>query len=236
MRTILKSFAVILAVCLSCRAAAESSGSSAQTTQPYQLSNYSRDLVNILNYLGPALTGIPVGVRLSYATTCAAGTEMPPIPPVRLRSPSSPGTGYNAVKMIFEGNRNVAVTNNVDGIITIKMGTVRDDLLHAHIHVLKLQPTEQYDPSSAIAALEGTVDMESATDSLGLRPASVFRIGLLRSPGSGRSRLPPVLKNVTVDQVLDLVARTFRGVVTYGICTQGVPRHLFFINFAVLTP
>jgi hypothetical protein len=138
--------------------------------------------------------------------------------------------------MIFEGNQNVAVTKNVDGIITIKMGTVRDDLLHAHIHVLRLQLTAQYDPRSVIAALANTVEMQSAMDSLDLRPSSVFHIGLAQSPGSGRPHVPAVLKNVTIDQVLDLVAKTFRGIVTYGVCTQGTPRRLFYINFAGLAP
>lgn len=235
-RTILRNLAVILVVYLSCGARAESSGFSAQPTQPYQVSDYNRDLANILNYLRPALTVSPAGVRLSYAAKCAAGAEVPPIPPVRLRAPSRPSTGYSAVSMIFEGNQNVAVTKNVDGIITIKMGTVRDDLLHADIHVLRLRPTAQYDAGSVIAALENTVEMQSAMDSLGLRPSSVFRIGLLQSPGSGRPHIPSVLKNVTVDQVLDLLAKTFRGIVTYGVCTQGPPRRPFFINFVGLAP
>jgi hypothetical protein len=156
MRTILRSLAVIFVVCLSCGAAAESSGFSAQPTQPYQVSDYNRDLANILNDIGPALTVSPAGVRLSYATKCAAGAEIPPIPPVRLRAPSRPSTGFSAVRTIFEGNQNVAVTKNVDGIITIKMGAVRDDLLHAYIHVLRLRPTAQYDPGSVIAALANT--------------------------------------------------------------------------------
>jgi hypothetical protein len=236
MRTLLRSLAVIIVICLSCGAEAESSVSSAQPSQPYQFSDYNRDLANIVSYLRPALTMSPSGIRLSYATKCAAGAVIPPIPPVRLRVPPRPSTGYGAVRLIFEGNQNVVVTENIDGIITIKMGSVRGELLHAHIHFLRLRPPAQYDPGSVIAALENTVEMQSAMDSLGLRPSSAFRIGLLQSPGSGRPHLPPVLKNFTVDQVLDLIAKTFRGIVTYGVCTQGAPRRLFFMNFVGLAP
>jgi hypothetical protein len=235
-RTTLKTLAVILVVCLLCGAAAESSGFSPQPSQPYQVSDYNRDLANILNYLDSVLTVSSASVRLSYSTKCTAGAEIPPIPPLRLRAPSGPDTGYSAVRMIFEGSENVVVSKNVDGIITIKMGTVRDDLLRAHIHILRLPPTAQYNPGSAIDALENTVEVQSAMDSLGLRPSSVFRIGPIRSPGSGKPHIPPVLKNVTVDQVLDLLAKTFRGIVTYGVCTQGLPRRTFFINFAGLLP
>lgn len=196
------------------------------------VSGYNRDLANILNYLGPALD--PAGVRLSYATKCADGAGIPPIPPVRLSAPSRASTGYSAVTMIFSDNQNVVVTKNVDGVITIKMGRVREELLHAHIRVLILRPIAQYNPGLVIDALENTVEMRSAMDTLGLRPSSVFRIGLLKSPWSGRPHVPHVLKNVTVDQVLDLLAKTFRGVITYGVCTQGSPRRLFFINFAGL--
>lgn len=48
------------------------------------------------------------------------------------------------------------------------------------------------------------------------RPFSIIVV----HPADGLPHLPPVLTDVTMDQALDLVSGTFRGVVLYGFCAS----------------
>src|SRR3984957_5876809 len=59
-------------------------------------------------------------------------------------------------------------------------------------------------------------------------PARTLSIGIAQ-PADGLPHLPGVITNVTVDQALDLVAKTFRGIVLYEFCT---PPNQFQIDFA----
>lgn len=235
MRTVLKYFAIILAMCLACGAVASSSGSSTQRGQSDGLAAYQRDEANILKYLRPALEASPtIAVRLIYATKCAAGANIPPIPPIRLQEASRPNTGFSAVRMIFQGDDNVAVTEWPKGIVRIRIGDVPEELLRTHTRVFRLQPIEQYNPSLVIGALKNTKEMEGAMVALGLRPSSVLHMELLTLPQKGAPHFPPVLQDVTANRVLDVLAESFRGVVTYGVCMQGPARRPFFINFVGL--
>jgi hypothetical protein len=47
----------------------------------------------------------------------------------------------------------------------------------------------------------------------------------------GAPHLPPLMTNVTVDDALDSVAQTFKGIVLYGACTQPDGKELFDINY-----
>jgi hypothetical protein len=232
----LKYFAIILAMCLSCGAVASSSGSSTQRGQSDGLAAYQRDEAKIVEYLRPALNASTTTVQLFYAAKCAAGTDIPPIPPIRFQKASRPNTGFSAVRMIFRGDGNVAVTEGPKGIVRISIGDVPKELLRTHIRVFKLQPIEQYNPSLVISALEDTKEMESAMVALGLSPSAVLHMQLLMLPQKGFPHFPPVLRDVTASQVLDLLTETFRGVVTYGVCTQGPAGRPLFINFVGFSP
>ena len=54
---------------------------------------------------------------------------------------------------------------------------------------------------------------------------------IVSGPIPGAPYLPKLLQNVTIDDALDSVVRTFRGIVTYGICTQPNGKSLFQFGF-----
>ena len=224
----LKYFAMVLAVCLSCGTASDNSGFSTQ--QSGELSDYQYRVTQIAQYLRDAL-GAPTGVRMSYAAKCSATSSIPPFPAIRLKQPPTSSTGLSAVRMIFESADDVSVTKGLDGVIEVKLGKVSERLLVTKIADLRLDPTQQYNPRDAIGALERTAEMKHAMDTLDMQSSSPFFIGLLRSPENGGPSLPSELMHVTSAQVLDTLARSFRGLVTYGVCTQGYPSGRFFINF-----
>ena len=224
----MKYFAIVLAACLSCGTTADSSG--LPTQQTGELSDYQFRVVQIVQYLWSAL-GSPTGVRLSYAAKCGVNSSIPPLPAIQLRQPPASSAGLSAVRMIFKSDDDVSVTKGLDGVIEVKLGKVSEELLDTKIADIRFDPTERYNPLNAISALEGTWDMRRAMDTLEMRSSSLLFIGLLRSPEDGGPSLPSELQHVTTGRVLDKLAQSFRGLVTYGVCTQGYPKRLFYINF-----
>lgn len=214
-----KCFAAILGLTLACCAVADGDGISSPQT----------DISTVVQYLKPALDG-GTSVRFSYSASCLATTDFPPIPPIRLRAPSSRFTGIDAVRSIFESDRHVIVTKGPDDIVKISVGKVPTNILETHLALLKLQPIEQYNPSKVIEALESTKELKDAVKSSDLLLFRALDVQLLHDPGPNdrAPHLPAVLHNISIDQVLNMVAVTFGGVVTYGVCTAGpAPRRLF---------
>jgi hypothetical protein len=62
----------------------------------------------------------------------------------------------------------------------------------------------------------------------GLRVPPTLINEIMVQPAEGLPHLPSTMTNVTMDKALDMVARTFRGVVIYGACTEP---HLYRIDF-----
>jgi hypothetical protein len=218
----LKYFATILSLVLACCAGADS----ARTSTP------QTDRSLIRRYLQPALdAGTPV--RFSYAATCSATDDIPPIPPIRL-SAASGRSGIDIVRSTFKYDGNVMVTKGSGGIAKVTVGNVPTDLLQTRIALLRLKPIEQYYSGDLIGALVSTKEFEEAVKALGLLFVEPLRIQLehVPQPGDPGPHVPATLHNVTVDQVLDLAAKTFREIVVFGICTSGpTPRH-----FSLLWP
>jgi hypothetical protein len=77
--------------------------------------------------------------------------------------------------------------------------------------------------------MENAPEVQSAMRELNIRiPARPLSIGIAQ-PADGLPHLPSVITNVTMDQALDLVAKTFRGIVLYEFCS---PPDQFEIDFA----
>jgi hypothetical protein len=51
-------------------------------------------------------------------------------------------------------------------------------------------------------------------------------------PREGLPHLPETIQNMTVDQALDVIARTFKGIVIYGECARSNGERSFWIDFA----
>lgn len=45
------------------------------------------------------------------------------------------------------------------------------------------------------------------------------------------TRLPSTMQNVTVDQELDSVAKTFKGIVAYGACKQSDGKDVYKLAY-----
>jgi hypothetical protein len=185
----------------------------------------------ILGHLLPAFEKNRTGVWISYAARCDAVSSLPLIPRVRLQKALRTNTVLEAARSVFRGDDNVVVSSDHLDNVRIEIGNVPDALLRTRITTLRLNEIEQYNPLDAIAAIKATSEVENAADALHLIPAVTIEVQLIQRPSPGAPHLPSVLHNLTVDQILDMIATRFKGAVLYGVCTQGPRPRQFSIGF-----
>ena len=83
----------------------------------------------------------------------------------------------------------------------------------------------------AIDAILNTDEFNVAMRKFGLGlPLTVTDMNILE-PEQGLPHLPVLLKELTVVQAFDLIARTFGGIVSYGTCSGTGNEHLSYVNF-----
>ena len=164
-------------------------------------------------------------IRLYYLADChpLKGSLVDysvPFPFIRVQPPSRGKTGLAAVREIFKNARDVTIAEEPPGIIRIWIGKVPTEILRTRIRLLTLSRQAQYDPDLAIGAIASTKEMDAAMTSLGVSLSP--NVGGLVAPAeNGLPCLPASVKNVTVDQALDMIAKTWGGPVVYGACTRG---------------
>jgi hypothetical protein len=148
-------------------------------------------------------------------------------------------SGPQTVEEILRDERDAVVSVDQTGMTRITVGTVPRDFLNTKISHVAFRPMEQWNPSEAISAIERTSEVARSMRALDIGPIiGTIRIEMiLTGPGPADSKvphLPPFLRNVTMDQALDAVARTFRQLVTYGVCAQANGHKVFHIDYTPL--
>jgi len=85
----------------------------------------------------------------------------------------------------------------------------------------------------AISAIENTTEVEVAECKLGFdHPNIVFGGGIaLPEQGVRLPHLPASMKDLTMDRVLDAVAKSFGGVVIYETCEERSGKRLVSLDF-----
>jgi len=179
------------------------------------------------DYLRPVLSAIGGAARINYAGVCP-GHKKVRAPSIGVR-PAPPGTsGMAAVREIFRNDPEVAMTRDESGMLTITIGSVSTSALQTRLPELSLSSAAQYTPMSAIVAISNALQANAAEHVESV--TTVIDI-VVSAPIEGRPHLPPVMQNISVDDALDSVARTFKGIVLYGACTQPDGKELFDINY-----
>jgi hypothetical protein len=194
----------------------------------------ARNQATVLKYLEPVSYSSGKVVRLYYVVQCHATDVEMPFPAVRVGPPSENSTGLAAVREIFRDDKNVTVTEEPMGVIRVSIGKVPTAILQTRLSSVNLDKDQQYDPRLAIGAIESTKEMEAAERSLGLAGVSLLA-GTAQLPLSGIPHLPKSLKNLTVDQALDVIAKTWQGPVVYGVCANQSNRYgtkTYWIGYA----
>jgi hypothetical protein len=159
--------------------------------------------------------------HLYYTGACSQDdSDTLQFPKVNVRRPTKGSAGFTAVKQIFEDDSNVLLTEGHDDVVEVRIGDVSDKLLKTKISVVRLRPIDQYNYTSAIVALRNSPEVMQAAEVLHIHTVPVVVNEIIVQPSEGLLHLPAVMANLTLGQALDEVAKTFRGVVSYGACEQ----------------
>jgi hypothetical protein len=171
-----------------------------------------------MKYLGPYAFYTHTPVRVYVLANCTDSAMQ--FPRVSTKEPSKGAAGLAAVREMFEEDQNVQVTED-NGIIRVRIGKVPTDLLRTRLAHVSFDREARYDPYRALGAIVGTNEVQTAVQSLGL--TAPWRLGgTVVVPEKDFYRLPGSISNVTVEQTLDTIAKTWEGqiVVIYFVCKQ----------------
>ena len=175
----------------------------------------------VLKQVVPALRSTNKVGRIYYEASCPpSDLEFPlPFPRVDVLPPLTGATDVDVVRSIFRQTKESWFVEK-DGIIQIRLGKTPSAILRTRIHRLNLNPIAQFNPSGVIDAIANSPEVRSAMAELHVDvPQRIYSM-ILTPPAEGLPHLPPEISNVTMDQALDMVARTWSGVVLYGACTR----------------
>lgn len=207
----------------------------ARNSQQESVAASQRSEDTVIKYLQLALAPAGKAFRIYFRGSCSAqGGARVLFPLIDAQPPAKGQRGLEGARDIFRKDSDVTVTEGPPGIVRIKIGNVSTAILSTRLPFVKLTQTAQYNPEGpggAIDMIEGTRPIETAMARLGLRQVPVFYIGAREPALSTLPHLPPSIKDVTLDQALDSIAKTFRGVVTYGECTRPNGTDLIDIEF-----
>ena len=163
------------------------------------------------------------GVRLYYLADCQpvtdANIDSPvPFPHIDVQPPSQGASGVVAIREIFQNDRNVSITED-ESAVRIWIGKVPTSLLQTKLPRFILPPMARYNHTVAVETLKNAKETKAAARFLGLGLVSGTG-GLVAQPQQGLPHLPAIMQNVKLDQVLDMIAKTFHDPVVYGACEQ----------------
>jgi len=172
-----------------------------------------------MQYLWRVLRSARKSGRVNFPADCPPGDgDRMVFPKIAVLPPPEGTSGLAAAQGIFRNNKDIVVREDADGIIRITIGHVSEAILHTPIARLAFDPTSQYNEVFAIASIEFSDEVQKATSDLKLRaPVKVYNYPVVE-PNERLPHLPALVLNLTMDQALNLVARTFEGIVLYGAC------------------
>lgn len=184
----------------------------------------------VIKRIRPALIRAESVGRLYYnVTDCSQALDVFPVPfPAISLSPSKK---RQSIPEIFRSDAQVIVSKEHPQIVRITIGKLSTDILGTRISEINFDPTDQYNPSQAILAIMHTKEVHAAALKFGVRELTTAINELVVQPAAGLPHLPPSLKDVTVDQALDSVAKKFDGLILFGTCSRPAA---FSVEFADL--
>jgi hypothetical protein len=203
------------------------------------LGGWEREGDELRAALAPALAPAGSAARLYFGTQCSRDNEdtFVPFPRLMLAAASAHATPVEEVQAIFRYERAATVEDRY-GIMRITLGVVPTDLLNTRIARLTFASEARWTPYSAIETIRDAPEVKSAMQRLKMRlPGGNGIVDIISGPiGDDRyPHLPSSLENLTMDQALDAVAKTFRELIVYGVCMRPNGQAVFWIDETPLT-
>lgn len=202
-------------------------------SQSYTASRQNEDVV--LQQVRPVLRANGYAGFISYSGSCY--TRRPDFVGFPAIDVSRPGgsTTLGAIRGIFANDAAVKVTERPGKVVAIRIGSPPDSILRTKVSRLRLSPLIQFNAPLAVFLVMGADEVQAELDRLNFYTPQVLNSGLLLAkPGPGLPHLPAVLRGVNLQQIFDLIAKTFDGIVVYGTCIQPNGRGFVNVNFVGL--
>lgn len=212
------------------------SGRSDTMAVPANIEESHRNQAAVLKFLGPALKDRGGIGRIYCITACATKSGTPlPFPLVMIQPASEGASGLAAVRDIFRNDQKTSVAESPSGMIRVTIEQPKSSILQTKIPLLTFSQAAQYDEVRAVDAILGCKEVQAAKRQLGFEePLTVESLGV--APFDKRApHLPARMRNLTVDQALDEVAKIFGGIVIYKECANENGKRLFTIDFTKAT-
>jgi hypothetical protein len=181
--------------------------------------------IRILNYLEPVVKSSGVTVRIYYEAACRPSRTIEvlplPFPSIRVQPPGRSGSPLERVRQIFAKSGDVAIVESPRGIVRVTIGKVSGAILRTKISSIRFDRFQRHTEHMAISALKETNEFQQALDTLRLDTVSDLNSSV-QEPHPGMPHLRESMKDMTTDQILDVIAKTFSGVGFYGECSKPV--------------
>ena len=174
-----------------------------------------------MNFLRSALKRARTGGRMYYsADKCRGESDVIPFPMLRVRSPSSKHADLSTVQQIFADDPRVTVSQGPSGLINIRVGDVPDAFLRTRIARIEFDPDERFSEELALGPIMQAKEVVKAAHRLHLGQPIRYESIISSEPMPGLPHLPRAMKDVTLDEALDQVAKTFSGIVVFRYCAD----------------
>lgn len=173
-----------------------------------------------LRYIWFPIKGEQRGGRVYYGmSACDSVRWETPFPEVLIDHPTKDMVDVAALRRFFKKNARVRISDS-NGIIRIRFGTIPALILKTKIAELDLSQEDQYNPELAISEIENAPEVKAQMKRLGISTLNLPMNLLIAPPTPGAFHLPSVMKNVSMDEALDVVATTFHGLVETAYCRK----------------
>ena len=224
------SLGILVSACIAACGAATAPPSLEEVTRDPSSDIYADAAVKALR---PVLALSGKAGRIDYSSDCPTrpgGFQTTPFPRTHIGKAPPGATGLAAIRAIFRDDSNVAVSENPPGIIRIAIGAVPRELLRIRISHIRFSSDERYNPPMALDAIVGNAQVQSAMRRLGITPVNGVYDYLMTPALPGLPHLPRAMRNIPVEAALERVARSFKGIVLYGVCTRSPQFALDFVS------
>jgi hypothetical protein len=184
----------------------------------------------MLRYLWPAVKSAKAGGRIYFSTACTRPDQYRvPFPKTDVQPPSKNTLPVLALHAAFQGDKNVTITED-HSVIRVRIGNPPDTILSTNISQLNLTPEAQYNPEEAIGEVLHAKEVSVAEEKLGIVFPLAMSDHIVAPPLEETPHLPKSIQGISVDQALDMVAKTFGVAVIYGAESCSV-EHMIDIDF-----
>jgi hypothetical protein len=203
----------------------QAAGQEGPPTQSGQLVSVPPDTTSeevALRYLAPAIRAHASAGLIEYrGVGCRSeGYDTIPFPLTDIHPSPNEQASAGSVHELIRGDHDVIVDETIHGFSKIEFGDLPPNILKTRIARLKVPYRDQFDPNLVWASITDSPEVRAAEGRLGTMDPRQIVDMLVQEPRPGAPHFPASLTDITVEDALDVDAKTFNGIVVFGACEK----------------